>query len=119
MSLVGAWRSLGYGKWTRPNTLFMMFDFCLNLLKNLPHLLSQLSHDGVDPGEACRGVRPLGERVAVVVPRDLGKIFLFSIFSIICLLLVVAPRDLTMPFFTLPFFYLFFIGCCPSESTTV
>ena len=89
LSLVGAWRSLGYGKWTRPNTLFMMFDFCLNLLKNLPHLLSQLSHDGVDPGEACGGVRPLGERVVVVVPRDLGKILSsFSIFSFVfyCLL---------------------------------
>ena len=61
----------------------MIFDFCLNLLKNLPHLLSQLSHDGVDPGEACGGVRPLGERVVVVVPRDLGKIFLSSIFSFV------------------------------------
>ena len=76
--LVGVWRSLGYGKWTRPKT-FVIFKetspFCLNLLKNLPHLLSQLSHDGVDPGEACGGVRPLGERVVVVVPRDLGEIF--------------------------------------------
>ena len=43
-------------------------------IENPPHLLSQLSHDGVDPGEACGGVRPLGERVVVVVPWDLGKI---------------------------------------------
>ena len=85
-----------------------MFDFCLNLLKNLPHLLSQLSHDGVDPGEACCGVRPLGERVVVVVPRDLGKILFFILHLFICFLLVVAPRDLTMPFILSLFLFVFY-----------
>ena len=56
-----------------------------------PAFLSELSHDGVDPGEACGGVRPLGERVVVVVPRDLGKI-LFILRLFLCFLLDVVPR---------------------------
>lgn len=35
-----------------------------------PALLSQLTHDGVYPGEARPSLRPLGERLRVFVPRD-------------------------------------------------
>ena len=36
-----------------------------------PALLSQLGHDGVDPREAGTPVRPLGQRLRVLVPRNL------------------------------------------------
>ena len=36
-----------------------------------PALLPQLGHDRVDPGEARVGVRPFGQGVVVVIPRDL------------------------------------------------
>lgn len=35
-----------------------------------PSLLTQLSHDGVDPGETRLGFGPLGQRFGVLVPRD-------------------------------------------------
>ena len=35
-----------------------------------PALLPQLGHDGVDPGEARLGLRPLGQRLGVAVPWD-------------------------------------------------
>ena len=38
-----------------------------------PALLPQLGHDGVDPREARPAVGPLGQRLGVLVPRDLNR----------------------------------------------
>lgn len=37
-----------------------------------PPLLPQLCHDGVDPGEACPALGPLGQCLWVAVPWDLN-----------------------------------------------
>ncbi len=36
-----------------------------------PALLSQLGHDGIDPGETRPALSPLGQSLWVFVPRDL------------------------------------------------
>lgn len=36
-----------------------------------PPLLPQLRHDGIDPGEACPPLSPLGQCLRVLVPGDL------------------------------------------------
>lgn len=36
-----------------------------------PALLPQLGHDGVDPGEACLALGPLGQGLGVAIPGDL------------------------------------------------
>ena len=36
-----------------------------------PALLPQLGHDGVDPGEACLALGPLGQGLRVAIPGDL------------------------------------------------
>lgn len=36
-----------------------------------PALLSQLCHDGINPGETGPTLSPLGQRLWVLVPRDL------------------------------------------------
>lgn len=66
-----------------------------------PTFLAQLRHDGVDPGKAGLAVRPLGQSLRVLVPRNLNADRIPSHFIEVGILRCaavekLAPQELTV-----------------------